>query len=368
MVFFRIGILLVLLLFNEWYAKGADSLNIAITPHVVEVVHIGKHASEAGLGDYIKVKVEHIKALMDKAGNAHNIILYLNDVPTRIHPEFISQSHQEITFKLTRDTASIRSWNVFYQSQILQAERIVTVSVGIEKEGPIPTEVTNFKLLLVRKNLLYGTIAGILALLVLFIIIASKTRIIRDESLTGKDSPFSLSRSQLAFWTFIIIFSFLYIYLVTGEIPPLTESTMALLCISISTTAGARVIDDLQQEQKQQDFSSEGFLKDLLSDKNGINIHRFQLVLWTIVLGFFFLRSVLKDLEMPAFDNNLLILMGVSSTTYVGLKIPENSTKDNTKEKDTAIDKGIPPEIPGIPHSISNSAVTAHEEEMPAVG
>jgi hypothetical protein len=64
-------------------------------------------------------------------------------------------------------------------------------------------------------------------------------------------------------------------------------------------------------------------LIDLLRDGDGISFHRFQIVVWTIVLGVIFVRAVAIDLTMPEFDTTLLGLMGLSSGTYIGFKFPE---------------------------------------------
>lgn len=71
---------------------------------------------------------------------------------------------------------------------------------------------------------------------------------------------------------------------------------------------------------------SNGFLRDVLSDESGaIVLHRFQIFVWTIVLGIVFLASVARDLHMPEFSATLLSLMGISAGTYLGFKFPETS-------------------------------------------
>jgi hypothetical protein len=71
---------------------------------------------------------------------------------------------------------------------------------------------------------------------------------------------------------------------------------------------------------------SEDFLKDIFSDVNGVSFHRFQMVVWTITLGFIFIKSVYGDLAMPEFSDTILTLMGISAGTYIGFKIPERQT------------------------------------------
>ena len=71
---------------------------------------------------------------------------------------------------------------------------------------------------------------------------------------------------------------------------------------------------------------SEGVITDLLSDVNGVTFHRFQIVVWTIVLGIVFIFTVWTSLTMPQFSDTILALMGISAGTYVGFKIPEQQT------------------------------------------
>jgi hypothetical protein len=67
-----------------------------------------------------------------------------------------------------------------------------------------------------------------------------------------------------------------------------------------------------------------GFFRDILCDSNGTaGLHRFQIVVWTIVLGVIFLVSVVMDLSMPVFSTTLLATMGISAGTYLGFKFPE---------------------------------------------
>ena len=67
---------------------------------------------------------------------------------------------------------------------------------------------------------------------------------------------------------------------------------------------------------------------DILSDdavpgaQRIITFHRFQIVVSTLVLGMIFLSNVLSDLVMPTFDSSVLVLMGISSGTYLGFKLP----------------------------------------------
>lgn len=75
-----------------------------------------------------------------------------------------------------------------------------------------------------------------------------------------------------------------------------------------------------------QAAKSEGFFRDMLSDETGVSLHRFQMLVWTVVLGLVFLSQVYKALTMPDLSPELLALLGISGGTYLGFKMPERKT------------------------------------------
>jgi hypothetical protein len=62
---------------------------------------------------------------------------------------------------------------------------------------------------------------------------------------------------------------------------------------------------------------------DLVVSRDGLALHRLQVVVWTMVLGVVFLVGVYREMAMPAFSATLLALIGVSGASYVGFKFPE---------------------------------------------
>ena len=77
------------------------------------------------------------------------------------------------------------------------------------------------------------------------------------------------------------------------------------------------------RDQLAKKLGSEGFFKDILTDVDGIALHRFQAAVWTVVLGVIFVTVAITQLKMYEFDNLLLGLLGISGATYLGFKIPE---------------------------------------------
>jgi len=197
-------------------------------------------------------------------------------------------------------------------------------------------------------------------------------------------APFSLARVQIAFWFLLIIGGFCYLRLGLGEAPSVNNSALILMGIAGGTYAAAVTIDvtkrktvnDLRAEQaaikgrlkdiptdlesagndatvkatltqeqtskKQRDEEIEaqlkqmsreqaqhktnGFFFDIVSDENGVAIHRFQMAAWTLALGILFLFDLTRNLSMPEFSAALLGLMGISAGTYAGLKTAEQNS------------------------------------------
>jgi hypothetical protein len=200
---------------------------------------------------------------------------------------------------------------------------------------------------------------------------------LRDSpSVNGVKQTYSLARCQMAWWFFLIASSYCYIWLVLKNQDSLTPGVLILTGISAGTGLAATVIDGGKRQQRDQleheraalteriaalpaaiaaapapaqlallaaeqqektkrlaeveselgalpspVGSSQGFFLDTLRDETGISFHRFQMMAWTVILGFVFISSVWSNLTMPDFSATLLGLMGISSGTYVGFKL-----------------------------------------------
>lgn len=312
-------------------SNGAPSNSSEDTSMWVISVHSSlPDKNKAGLGNYIFVEVRNLKQLLAQSKEKdQKIMLYFDEIPmSGIYAEFENVNEKFLKFRLSRWTAdekSIAVWKYFFRFKRDYSKK-VNVSVGFEKGGSIPSDANGFELILLGKNVYRWLWGSFLLMFALFLWLAWKTQIIKDESSSEK-APYSLARTQLALWTFIVVFSYCYIWIMTGEQAVLTGSTLILLSISIGTAASAKMIEASQEGMvKIQNNTSDGFLQDILSDEKGVNIHRFQMLIWTIVLSIIFVNSVFQNLAMPQFDDSLLTLMGISNGTYLGLKIPENKT------------------------------------------
>ena len=191
----------------------------------------------------------------------------------------------------------------------------------------------------------------------------------------GKAKPraaFSLGRSQLAFWTVIIISSFIYVYLNASPqeytAPVLATVNLTLLGIAAGTTVASKVIDNSQKDTQgnsipQQDYPSEGFLIDIISDEKGVSIYRLQSVIWTLIIGAIYIAYVSGKSKMPddtVITSQLLILMGISSSTYVGLKTTENTSAPvSPTTANLAPPAAVPPVAPVVAAPVVAAPVVA---------
>ncbi|MDB5137692.1 MAG: hypothetical protein JWP37_4295, partial [Mucilaginibacter sp.] len=159
----------------------------------------------------------------------------------------------------------------------------------------------------------------------------------------GKKSKpaFSLAKTQLAFWSVIIIGSYVYVAFFTPGsngikfYVNINAVNLTLLGIAAGTTVIGKAIDGNQQtnttpdKDKQQNQPGTGFFfTDIISDETGVSIHRLQNVIWTAVVGVIYITYVYSNCILPddkIITNTLMGLMGISSIAYLGVKTKENT-------------------------------------------
>ena len=240
--------------------------------------------------------------------------------------------------------------------------------------------------------LLIGAIIGFLYLLLRSGIVRDTTCAVREDGLP----PLSLGRCQMAFWFFLVICAFYFLWLITGrgDTDTINSTILILIGISAGTALGSAIVSKnevtttvpakgdaakaafpnkikdakttlaaLKEDRKKIDprdkqsiqakdaeieeqagkvkglraelkawrvENRSQLLLDLLSEGDAsadqgrvITFHRFQIVVWTLILGVVFVSEVLTKLAMPVFDATLLTLMGISSGTYLGFKVSQ---------------------------------------------
>jgi hypothetical protein len=138
-----------------------------------------------------------------------------------------------------------------------------------------------------------------------------------------QNRSYSNARVQMAWWFALIFIVYVMLLVTTQEWPTLNGSTLALLGIPGIAGLAAAGIDS---DPKRTMPPTAGFWNDILTDANGITLARFQMLVWNLAVGLFFLFKAITDLRFPELDPTTLGLLGLSAGTYVGLKIPEKHT------------------------------------------
>jgi hypothetical protein len=230
--------------------------------------------------------------------------------------------------------------------------------VGLHGQQPIATNWVDFRLTVIHVPWLVAWTIFFLFVLLIFLFAVRNTPLLREEGLPGNQAAFSLAKCQMAWWFFLAFASYLLIYMVTWDFDTITAGTLGLIGISAGTALAAAMVDSSKNNQmiaEQRQLLTEqnavpappaprdaqitarldaiakelatpthqNFLSDILTDSDGISFHRFQMLVWTVILGVIFAISVYTDLIMPNFSATLLGLMGISSGTYIGFKFPE---------------------------------------------
>jgi hypothetical protein len=101
--------------------------------------------------------------------------------------------------------------------------------------------------------------------------------------------------------------------------------------LEANTAAQEKETQKIKDLDRQLDYFEwpawKGVMHDLMAENNIVCFHRFQIFIWTIVLGIMFVMDVYNRLAMPEFSATLLGLLGISAGTFVGFKLPEAKAK-----------------------------------------
>lgn len=318
-----------------------------VIPKVIKVVSCDPESpNKSGLGDDIILTLDHPEVFFeDSEEPGTRVVLFVNNKPVR---DILSERTADgYRFFMPNEGDVTKLWDYLMDSRGKDEffEKNVSVSIGLESLDtlertaldPIPTKIDGkpgrtYTLILVHKGWFGACIVVLIALIVFFIVVASRTDMLRDTGpppATGR-KPYSLARVQMGIWFLVIISSWLLLYVCLHHFDLLNEKILILMGITAGTGVGGLALDT--NKGHEVSTPSEGFLKDLISDHSNISLFRFQNLAWTIVLVIVFIRSVVVFLKMPEFDMTLLTLMGISSGTYIGAKVTEKRVAEDNPE------------------------------------
>jgi hypothetical protein len=355
---------------------------------------VGVWPNELALGQTITVKVANLYEWSQQ--NAENdptklVPLINGHKLSGLYPTETYLRSSNLVFRLAISEPNKDAWTDLLREP-LRFSYPVSVTVGLEGKDRFDTEYRykskDLRLIIMPKLWTLVSLVAVGFMGVILVRYSRMTDLIRDATPfpppSGHMRPYNLGRTQMAFWFFLIMASYVVLWLITGSLDTITPSLVALMGISSGTALGDALVDankrdseaaqrraleaekkslqntvaelDAQltgagastapasattlKEEKQMrlkevdtrlkeleptdaELVSQGFVHDLLSDGHQYSFHRFQIVAWTVVLGVIFVASVYEGLHMPEFNSTLLGLMGLSAGAYVSLKFPE---------------------------------------------
>jgi hypothetical protein len=276
------------------------------------------------LTDWVVVSVCNLDALVrDAEARQQTITLYIEGLDTGVEPSGMDVESGTVTFELHRTAKNKHIWRQFLYDPLFGPDATMRISVGIGGDRPLPRAVgANLSLRLKKLYVDSWTmiwLALLIAVAIVLVIYARRSDMLRDgPPIDGMRQPYSLARAQMAWWFFLLVVGYVFIWLVTGEADSISPSLLGLVGISAATALAAVAVTPGHSPR-----ASQGFVRDLISDDRGVvALDRLQVVVWTLILGGIFLTAVLWDLTMPEFSATMLALMGISSGTYIGFKLP----------------------------------------------
>ena len=310
----------------------------ADTQLVVECVVGEKHEctddSTETLGHHIKLRVSNLKSWIDKKNSPSSLVLFLNGRQlAKTNPVSVSVSYDpahpelnELIFKLQRTTETDATWDDLivrdknWRGFFLKGvSRRVRPSVGLENGIALESRAV-FELVLLPLEWVYVCFAFICVTLVGLIILARRSTLLKDNP----GGPYSLARTQMAIWSWLLVNAYFFLFVMTWDpAVDIPTSMLGLLGISATTYVAAALVD--RSDGTSPLPTSQGFWKDI-SGSTGVQLHRMQIIAWTVVLAFVFIVRIFTKLSIPDFNPTLLGLLGLSAGTYVGFKFPENQT------------------------------------------
>lgn len=325
---------------------SGTALVIQLKTRAVDASDLGSKTKspEAYAGDIIQIQISNPVALLrNRPSDRSKLVLYANGIPLEgIYSDSFSQLSNEairnnkiplmdstvwIKFVLMRDTSSKRSWDYLYRNtqHWYQNSIIIDASVGWQGMFPLNTYQSGagrLKIIYFKQWVFYLWLVAFIICIGLFVYLAFWTDLLHDCGING---PYSLSMTQLLFWTTLVIGAFIYTLVLTDIASSLNTSILFLLGISIATTGIASFIDEKKPEEaKLAQKQHINFIKDILTDGCSYSVQRVQIFAWNLVLGIYFVWYTINNKTMPEFSDTLLFLMGVSSASYLGGKVPEN--------------------------------------------
>jgi hypothetical protein len=223
--------------------------------------------SQIAINSALTIVVENLDKWMQQPGHDYQkFVLHMDGYPLKsLKPALMDVKNETgavekaLRFDLWRD-GERESWTELFSrrrpGEFTNRNVLITLQHG---ENPIPgqTEV-NLKVIDWKRFWLFISLS--VAFVAACGFLCLKTDMIRDpgpgpSGINSRGKPvrkaYSLARAQMAFWFFVVVISYAFIWVATGYQSNLPASVLALIGISAATGLGAAVVDSTKKTDQE---------------------------------------------------------------------------------------------------------------------
>ena len=246
-------------------ASPTPSPSVTPSPTPTPLPKVSKVTGLIALHEILEVDCDWLKEwAQTKTNDPSKLVLYLDGTPMKgLIPKVDKANANQLFFKLERLSGNDESkadnskaWDaLFSRPKGLGKNGLVRVTVGTETGLPFESDQTAF-LFAINPSWFNWYILGVLGLFIGMLALAWKSDLLRDSGPpppAGR-KPYSLARTQMAFWFFLIVAAYGFIFMVTGATDTVTASVLGLMGISAGTGLAAVAVDNSKRAQAQTEL------------------------------------------------------------------------------------------------------------------
>ena len=206
----------------------------------------------------INIKIDNLKEWVAQPNHdAAKFILYIDGQAFNGLTPKLDDDNTSLKYRLLRTDENKDAWKTLLSSKRSNLYGL-GVPVTVRQEG-VNVEGQDEVVLTVLDPFWFKIfVVSFLAAIALFWCLAYLSDILRepgpqpqelDAKGKTKRKPYSLARTQMAFWFFIVIISYVFIWMVTSDPNTLTASVLGLIGISAATGLGAAIVDSSKRDE-----------------------------------------------------------------------------------------------------------------------
>lgn len=254
------SMLLITLLFSLFLsvsilnnAHAEDNFEM-ITKSVI-ILNVGeKIEGEVAIYNTIKIPIKNLDKWSNQPGNdASRFILHIDGTAFPGLTPSLVNNNKSLQYDLKRTVASQDAWKTVLSRKPQKDKKEVFVTVS--QNNVIVYGEAKASMIVVKLSTLKIFIGGSLLALISFWFLAIKSDVLRipgrQPSGKGERKPYSLARTQMAFWFFAIIIAYVFIWMLTRDLSILTPTVLGLMGISAATGLGSAMMDSNKRAEKE---------------------------------------------------------------------------------------------------------------------